>query len=144
VRPAAAADVARVIVASLVDGKVSRQTVAVVGPEEITLAEAVRRVASVVGKRPLTFRMPIWFHRGFAWLCERAMRVPLVSTAQVRMLAEGLTEPLPATPMLPDDLAPRTMFTDEQIRAGLPEPKPFGWRDCRCAPIGSETHFVRP
>ncbi|MGB7157499.1 MAG: NAD(P)H-binding protein [Tepidisphaeraceae bacterium] len=133
VRPTAVADVARIIAASLVDGRLSRQTVAVVGPEEMTLAEAVRRVASVVGKRPLMFRMPVWFHRGFAWGCERVMRVPLVSTAQVRMLAEGLTEPLPPTPFVPDDLAPRMMFTDEQIRAGLPEPGSFGPRDLRCS-----------
>jgi NADH dehydrogenase len=132
VRPTAVADIARIIAASLVDGRLSRRTVAVAGPQEMTLAEAVRRVANVVGRRPLTFRMPVWFHRGFAWMCERVMRVPLVSTAQVRMLAEGLTEPLPPTPFVDDDLAPRTPFTDEQIRAGLPEAKPFGTRDLRC------------
>jgi NADH dehydrogenase len=132
VRPTAVADVARIIAASLVDRRLSRETVAVVGPEEMTLAEAVRRVARVIGKRPLTFRMPVWFHRGFAWVCERVMRVPLVSTAQVRMLAEGLTEPLPPTPFVTGYLAPRTMFTDDQIRAGLPEAKPFGAADLRC------------
>ena len=132
VRPTAVADVARIIVASLVDGRLSRETVAVVGPEEMSLAEAVRRVSLVVGRRPLTFRMPVWFHRGFAWVCERVMRVPLVSTAQVKMLAEGLTEPLPPTPFITGDLAPRTTFTDEQIRDGLPEPKSFGTRDLRC------------
>ncbi len=129
VRPTAVADVARIIAASLVDGRLSRETVAVVGPEQMTLAEAVRRVANVAGRRPLTFRMPVWFHRGFAWGCERVMRVPLVSTAQVRMLAEGLTEPLPPTAFVPDDLAPRTRFTDEQIRSGLPKPKAFSATD---------------
>ena len=63
---------------------------------------------------------------------ERVMRVPLVSTAQVRMLAEGLTEPLPPTPFVEENLAPQMPFTDEQIRAGLPEPRPFGTRDLRC------------
>jgi NADH dehydrogenase len=126
------ADVARIIAACLTEGRLSRETVAVVGPEEMTLAEAVRRVADVVGKHPLTFRMPVWFHRGFAWLCERAMRVPLVSTAQVRMLAEGLTEPLPPTPFVSGNLVPRTRFTDEQIRAGLPDARPFGLSDLRC------------
>jgi NADH dehydrogenase len=132
VRPTAVADVARIIAAALTEDRLPRQTIAVVGPEEMTLAEAVRRVANVVGKRPLTFRMPVWFHRAFAWICERVMRVPLVSTAQVRMLAEGLTDPLPATPFVSGDLAPRTMFTDEQIRAGLPVGKPFGAGDLRC------------
>jgi NADH dehydrogenase len=100
VRPTAVADVAQIIAASLTEDRLTRETIAVVGPEEMTLSEAVRRVAEVVGKRPLTFRMPVWFHRAFAWACERTMRVPLVSTAQVRMLAEGLTEPLPPTPFV--------------------------------------------
>ncbi len=132
VRPTAVADVARIIVASLVAGRLSRETVAVVGPEEMTLAEAVRRVARVVGRRPLTFRMPVWLHRGFAWICERVMHVPLVSAAQVQMLAEGLTEPLPPTPFITGDLAPHAMFTDDQIGHGLPEPKSFGLQDIRC------------
>jgi len=132
VRPTAVADVARIIAASLTEDRLSRETITVVGPEEMTLAEAVQRVANVVGKHPLTFRMPVWFHRAFAWACERTMRVPLVSTAQVRMLAEGLTEPLPPTPFVSGDLAPQTMFTDEQIRAGLPEAKAFGLSDLRC------------
>ena len=133
IRPTAVADVARIIVASLVEGRLSRETVAVVGPEEMTLAEAVRRVSRIVGRRPLTFRMPVWFHRGFAWVCERVMHVPIVSTAQVKMLAEGLTEPLPPTPFITGDLVPRTLFTDDQIRDGLPEPKSFGMRDIRCS-----------
>ncbi len=36
-----------------------RQTIALLGPEEIYLSEAVRRVAEVVGKRPLMIRLPL-------------------------------------------------------------------------------------
>ena len=43
----------------------------------------------------------------------------------------GFVQPLPACDDVPHDLKPRAMFTVEQIRAGLPEPKPFGLADCR-------------
>lgn len=133
IRPMAVADMIRVLQASLTEGRLSRQTVAVTGPEELTLNEAVRRVSRVVGKDPLMFRMPVWFHYLFAWVAERLMRIPLISAAQVRMLAEGMTEPLPACDPLPTDLQPRTPFTDEQIRRGLPPPEPFRCRDLRWA-----------
>lgn len=62
IRPIAVEDVTRILKASLVEGRLSCQTVAVTGPEEMGLSEAVRRVAHVVGKRPYMFRMPVVFH----------------------------------------------------------------------------------
>jgi uncharacterized protein YbjT (DUF2867 family) len=103
------------------------------GSEEMSLTEAVRRVARAVGRRPLTFPLPLWFHYAFAWFCERTMRIPLISIAQVRILSEGVVEPLPACRDLPPDLKPVRPFTPEQIRAGLPEAKAFGLADCRCS-----------
>jgi uncharacterized protein YbjT (DUF2867 family) len=132
VRPVAVEDVVRIIQASLVEGQLSRQTVAVTGPEAMGLSEAVRRVAQVVGKRPYVFRLPVCFHYLLAWCFERVMRIPLVSLAQVRILAEGVVEPLPTCEQVPADLAPRTYFTEQQIRRGLPKVEPFGLRDCRC------------
>ena len=132
IRPNAVEDVARIVKASLVEGALSRQTVAVLGPEQLTLREAVRRVARVVGRRPLMFPMPVWFHYLLGWCVEKIMTVPLVSVAQVRMLAEGLAEPYPPCETLPLELAPRIPFTDDQIRNGLPHAGPFGLRDIRC------------
>jgi NADH dehydrogenase len=137
IRPTAVADVVRVLEGALVEGRLSRQTVAVVGPEEMTLTQAVRRVADVAGKRPWMVRLPLWFHYGLGWAIEKVMTVPMVSTAQVRMLSEGLVEPLPATPFVQEvapELAPETPFTEEQIRRGLPEAKGFGLSDCRFWP----------
>lgn len=48
---------------------------------------------------------------------------------QVRILAEGIVEPLPFADWPPSDLAPTTAFTEAAIRAGLPEPGGFGRRD---------------
>jgi hypothetical protein len=50
----------------------------------------------------------------------------------VRILSEGIVTALPAAAELPAELRPRVRFTSDQIRRGLPEPKGFGLRDCRC------------
>ena len=131
VRPLAVEDFVNVLRAAIVDGRLSRQTVAVTGPEEMPLTEAVRRVARAVRKRPLMFPMPLWFHYAFGRFCELTMKVPLISLAQVRILSEGVVEPLPACDELPDDLKPRHPFTIERIRPGLPEANAFGLADCR-------------
>ena len=132
IRPNAVEDVARIIKASLVDGVLSRETAALLGPEELTLRQAVRRVARVVGRQPWFFPMPLWFHYFLGWWVEKFMVVPLVSVAQVRMLSEGLAEPNPPCAQLPPELAPRLAFTEDQIRKGLPPAGPFDFRDIRC------------
>ncbi|WP_236731469.1 hypothetical protein [Curtobacterium oceanosedimentum] len=62
---------------------------------------------------------------------EWTMRVPLVAKAQVRMLAEGVTEATQPAGELPADLAPTARFDDEHIRAALPPRGGFTWRDLR-------------
>jgi hypothetical protein len=59
------------------------------------------------------------------------MTIPLASIAQVRILSEEMVEPVPPCDMLPDDLAPTIRFIEQQIRKGLPEPKPFSLGHCR-------------
>ena len=132
IRPNAVEDVARIVKACVVDGALSRKTVAVLGPDDLTLRQTVRRVASVVGRHPFMFPMPVWFHQVLGWSLERMMKVPMVSTAQVRMLYEGLAEPALTCDSMPAELAPRIRFAPEQIRKGLPKPGPFSWRDLRC------------
>ena len=61
------------------------------------------------------------------------MLVPLIASAQVRILAEGVVEPAPFASDPPGDLAPTTPFDAETIRRGLPEPGGFGLADLRCA-----------
>jgi NADH dehydrogenase len=132
IRPLAVHDLARILKAILIEDRLSRQTVAVMGPEEMPLSEAVRRVARIVGKQPLFLPMPVWVHYALAILLEATMRVPLASRAQVRILSEGIVKPLPACAALPEDLMPLTPFTDEQIRKGLPQPGAFNAKDLRC------------
>jgi uncharacterized protein YbjT (DUF2867 family) len=123
-RPLAIEDLTRVLVAVLTEARLSRQTVAIVGPEEISFSEAVRRVGRVIGRRPIYFPLPLAAHYLLAGIFEATMDVPLVSRAQVRILAEGTVEPWPPYQELPADLLPRTQFTAEQIRRGLPEDLP--------------------
>jgi len=131
VRPVAVEDVVRIFEAALA-GRLSRRTLAVTGPELLPFSGAVRRVAQAVGRHVYVFPAPVWFHRVLAWGLERVMSIPLISLAQVRMLAEGIAEPLPGCDLPPDDLAPRRAFTIGQIRAGLPDLRAFGWEDLRC------------
>jgi NADH dehydrogenase len=131
IRPLAIEDLVHVMRAALVDRRMKRQTIALLGPEEIYLSEAVRRVAEVVGRQPLMIRLPIVCHHLMASVFERTMRVPLVSQAQVRILSEGVVEPGSPVVPLPYDLVPTRRFTTEQIRSGLPHPGPFCVGDLR-------------
>lgn len=132
VRPLAVSNLTHVMAAALTEGRLSRQTVAITGPETLSLQDAVRRVGDVIGKHPLYVRMPVAFHYFLGAILEKLMTVPMVSLAQVRILSEGIVKPWPPFSELPPDLAPETPFTHEQIRRGLPEPGAFGWRDLRC------------
>jgi len=131
IRPVAVADVVRVLQAALVEGRLPNKTVAVLGPEEMHLSDAVRRVGRVVGGQPIFVRLPLWTHYLFARLFELTMKTPLVARAQVRILSEGVVAPGPLAEPLPEDLVPRTHFSQEQIERGLPEARSFGLRDLR-------------
>lgn len=131
VRPLAVGDTVRVLIAALVDGRLSGNTVGLVGPTEIGFDDAARLVAKVIGKRRTFVRAPLAFHYALAAVSEHLMTVPLISTAQVRMLKEEVVEPLRAPDFVPDDLVPSTPFDEVSIRAGLPHAGPFSLNDFR-------------
>src|SRR5437588_5205854 len=137
IRPLAVEDLVHILRAALVDGRLTRRTVSVTGAEQLNLSQAARRVAGVIGKPIVILPAPVWFHCILAQCVEWTMQIPLVAKAQVRILAEGVTEPVTPCHPLPPDLMPTRRFTEEQIRQGLPEPGPFGARDLRhCAFYG--------
>jgi nucleoside-diphosphate-sugar epimerase len=133
IRPLAIEDLVHVLRAALLDGCLTRQTVAVTGAEQLYLSDAARRVAQVLGKRVFILPAPVWFHYILAQVFEWTMKVPLVARAQVRILSEGVLEPAIPCDSLPAGLMPTRRFTEEQIRRGLPEPGAFGLRDLRCS-----------
>jgi NADH dehydrogenase len=134
IRPLTVGDLVATMITSLEDARLSRKTVSITGPEEITLKEVVQRVGRVIHKNPQYVRVPLVIQKAIAWAAEQTMKVPLLSSAQLRILSEGIVEALPVCDRLPVDLLPVTAFTEEQIQKGLPEPGPFAWRDLRCCP----------
>ena len=94
----------------------------------------MRRAARVLGRRVWIVPAPIWSQALLAHVFEWTMTVPLVAKAQVRILAEGVVDAAPACDPLPDDLRATRLFSDDQIRAGLPARGRFTVRDLRwCA-----------
>ncbi|WP_431864879.1 NAD(P)H-binding protein [Microbacterium paraoxydans] len=130
-RPVPVEDAADVLVAAL-EGRIPEPTVAVMGADEVTLGEAIRRIARVAGRRPAFLPVPTWVVRVLAQLTEWTMVVPLVAKAQARMLAEGVSEPAPWAPEPPEDIRPSRPFDDDSIRAALPAGR-FGLSDLRLA-----------
>lgn len=119
VRLIAVEDLVAVIHAALTDDRLSRRTVAVLGPEEFPFSTAAQRIAQAMGKRsPIVLPFPVFVQRLLAWV-SRFMPKPLISASQVQMLADGISIPLQDSQPLPDDLTPKTLFTEEQIRKGL-------------------------
>jgi nucleoside-diphosphate-sugar epimerase len=116
VNPIFVDDFVRILVAALVENRLSRQTVAVAGPDHITLIKAVDRVARVMKKPMFPVPMPILIQYMMAYALERICAEPLFSVAQVRMLSEGMSEALPESDLLPSDLIPKTYFCEESIR----------------------------
>ncbi len=119
-RPVPVEDAIDVLVAAL-EGRVPDPTVAVMGADEVTLGEAIRRIARVADRRPAFVPLPVWSIRVLAQLTEWLMVVPLVAKAQARMLAEGVSEAAPFAPELPAPLRPSRPFSDERIRAAMPD-----------------------
>jgi NADH dehydrogenase len=132
IRPVAVEDVVDLAIAALIDGRLPRRTIFVLGPETMLLSDAARIVANMVGRRPLIFPAPVWFHAALARLFERSMLIPLIARSQVRMLAEGFLQPAPFADAPPADLTPQRRFTEGQISRGLPPPAPFRLSDLRC------------
>lgn len=128
-RPVPVDDAVDVLLAAL-EGRIPDPTVAVMGADELTLGEAIRRIARVAGRRPAFVPVPTWTIRILAQFTEWLMVVPLVAKAQARMLAEGVSEPAPYAPEPPADIRPSRPFSDERIRAALPEGR-FGPDDLR-------------
>lgn len=128
-RPVPVDDAVDLLVAAL-EGRIAEPTIAVMGADEVTLGEALRRIARVDERSPLFFPVPLWTIRVLAQLTEWTMVTPLVAKAQARMLAEGVTEPAPYAPEAPEEFRPRRAFSDERIRAALPG-GPFTLDDLR-------------
>ncbi len=132
VAPAHVNDVARILLAAMDRPALHDRTFAVIGPDSMSLQAAVKLVASVVERKPLFVRLPVWTHMAIAWAAERMMKEPMASIAQVRILSEGVVEALPQADSLPSDLKPTIRFDETSVRDGLPNAGRYGFSDLRC------------
>ena len=123
VRLVAVEDLVAIIRLCLLDEKrFARQSVAVTGPEEFPFSQAARRIAKAMGKPFLiVLPFPVFFHRILAFFSERFMPKPLITKSQVQMLADGISQPTSESIALPEDLKPKIVFSEEQIKKGLPK-----------------------
>lgn len=121
VRLIAVEDLVGVIRAALDENRFARQTVAVMGPDEFPFSQAARGIAKALGKSIIVLPFPVFFHRILAFFSERFMPKPLITKAQVQMLADGISQPTPESVSLPDELKPKIRFTEAQIKKGLPK-----------------------
>jgi uncharacterized protein YbjT (DUF2867 family) len=123
VRLVAVEDLVAIIRLCLLDeNRFARQSVAVTGPEEFPFSQAARRIAKAMGKPFLiVLPFPVFFHRILAFFSERFMPKPLITKSQVQMLADGISQPTPESIALPEDLRPKILFSEEQIKKGLPK-----------------------
>jgi uncharacterized protein YbjT (DUF2867 family) len=119
VRPIYIGDMTRIMVSALTESALPRKTVAVVGPEELKLSEAVKRVGKVIGKPVVIVPTPALLQYALAWSMEQVMKYPIVSVPQIRMLAEGMSQSVGNVDPLPFELQPKTYFTEEQIALAL-------------------------
>lgn len=132
IRPVAVEDVVRILESALTENRLNNQTVAITGPQQMLLTDAVRQISRLIGKRVFIFALPLTVHRILAWFFEHTMTVPLISSAQVFMLSEDMTQPASPTDNLPPDLVPTTWFEDDNVRHHLPNPGHFTLHDFRC------------
>jgi len=119
IRPVAVADMVELMIASLVERRMVNQTIAVLGPEEMNLGEAVNRVAKAKKKPALVLPLPGAIHYAMAAVMEKISSDPLISLAQVDMLLDDMSKPLKNCDIPADDLQPKTYLTEDVIRAAL-------------------------
>lgn len=85
-RPLAIDDLVDIMVVSLTEDRLSEMTVGMVGPEELSLDDTVRRIGRVIDRKPVIVPLPVPFHYGLSWVQEQIMETPIISMAQVRIL----------------------------------------------------------
>lgn len=133
IRPVAVGDVVRVATAALTGDDLEDETVALMGPETLTVAALVRRIASAVDRPAVTVPTPaVGLHLG-GWLFERTVDPPVVTRAGVRMLTEGMTEPAPASVCTVPGaaLAPEQPPAVPYITEALDDVRRYGLADLR-------------
>lgn len=118
--PLAIDDFIEITQVALLTNRLRNMALPLRGPDAIPLSAAVRKVAKQLHKPIVVIPIPVAVQFALAKTMEATMKMPLVTVAQISMLSEGFDEAYGPVDPVPADLVPRTHFTDEAIRAGLP------------------------
>ena len=113
ISPVYVEDFARALVEVLTDSSTFGKTYPYVGPESFTLRELVELVADKLNIIPTIFPLPVFAHRLAALAMESTMKEPLLTTSQVTMLSESLSEVEPAADPLPHNLQATTRLVEK-------------------------------
>lgn len=96
-QPVAVSDVALAVRRCIERPASAMQTLDVVGPESLALAQLVDRVAEFIGRPCRTLALPAALLRPAAWLLERVTADPLITRSQLGLLADGVVGELEPT-----------------------------------------------
>lgn len=135
-RPVAVEDLLEITSAALNDHRLRDASFGVLGAELVSLSTLATRIARFLGRREVSFSVPTQFLAMGATLQEIGLERPFITSASLRMLAEGMVEPEPSgiCRTLPDDLAPQRVPSPTYIREALESPKRLGVNDLRFLP----------
>ncbi|HIB69304.1 MAG TPA: complex I NDUFA9 subunit family protein [Phycisphaerales bacterium] len=113
ISPVYVGDLAKAMVDVLSDSSTFGKTYPYVGPERFTLKELVELVADKINIRPTTIPLPVFAHRLAALIMESTMKEPLLTTSQVTMLSESLSDVEPEADPLPQNLQAVTRLAEK-------------------------------
>lgn len=118
-RPIALTDFSQTLFAACIDDRLRRTSNAVLGPEQLKLSEAARRVAAAMHRPVIPIVIPAALGYALAAVFEKTMREPLLAVSQITMISEGLADALPGEQQLPADLQPQLPFSGALIKEAL-------------------------
>ena len=115
-QPIAADDLVEAIVAALFRDGVAPAALDLAGPESLSHRELVQRAASVLGTQVSVASVPLALVQAFAWLAERLLAEPPLTTAMLGVLEhDDAIDPGPACARL----GIRLTALDEMLRRAL-------------------------
>ena len=132
-RPIAVEDLISCLVGILHEPDTWPETVALLGPETLSLQELGRRVGTALDTRIFTVPTPPSALYAGSYLQKYVMKQPIITPAGVRMITEGMTSPAPKgiAQSPPDRWMPRTEPSVSSIKEALDSPRRYGIRDLK-------------
>lgn len=110
ISPLCVHDFTRTLAACIPHEQSIGKTYAIVGPEQLTLAEMVDLTADTIDIIPQKIPLPIFVHRLAGLVMEMFMDDPLLTSSQVTMLSESLSESALPCDELPAEFRPQSKF----------------------------------